>query len=224
MELKTPAGPVSLPDSLKTYDNVRQLTRRFEDEYNRPCELTVSVRWDDRSKNGHNTLSLTADVKEYWDGAWRSTRGGCLHDLIGQVFPELAYALPYHLVSSDGPLHYFANTVFHAGDKDCWGGAKGVQRRSNRSGKLLWQLTASPFTISHSDTEPEAVKNHRFVPVLGEGKPRDLEAARRSACWPDAEDKVLCGSAEELQKVLAQRLPSLMASFKSVIERLGFVY
>jgi len=38
---------------------------------------------------------------------------GCLHDEIRQHFPELAHLIKWHLVSTDGPLHYIANTLYH---------------------------------------------------------------------------------------------------------------
>lgn len=44
-----------------------------------------------------------------------------MHEDIGRVFPEYAHLTKWHLCSSDGPMHYVANTIFHASDKDCWG-------------------------------------------------------------------------------------------------------
>jgi hypothetical protein len=38
----------------------------------------------------------------------------CLHDEIAKAFPELAKYIKWHLCSTDGPMHYVANTVFHA--------------------------------------------------------------------------------------------------------------
>lgn len=224
MNLQTPEGPVIVPDSVRTLDNQRQWRRQFRDDQNQLCELIATVRWDDNCKNGHNTLSLTATLREQCNGIWKETQGGCLHELIAKVFPELAFALPYHLVSADGPLHYFANTQYLAGEKDCWGGLRGVQRRSKKTGKLVWQLPKSPFTVAHSDTEPEPVNGIAFTALLGEGKERELDAARRSACWPEASDELLCAPEPELGAALAQRLPALMQSFKEVVERLGFVY
>lgn len=83
--------------------------------------ITVKIRFDDDCKNGHNTFAITGDI--------RSNRGeeagGCLHDEIAQVFPELAHLIRWHLSSTDGPLHYVANALYHASDRDHWGYAKG---------------------------------------------------------------------------------------------------
>jgi len=58
--------------------------------------------------------------------------------------------------------------------------------------------------------------------ITGEGKERDLQAARNCAIWPDATDDDLIFPG--LEGRLLNRLPGLMAEFKSVMESLGFVY
>jgi hypothetical protein len=71
------------------------------------------------------------------------------------------------------------------------------------------------------------------VPVLveyelwcheGEGKERDLAAARRCAVWPDATDEELCQERPELEAALKARLPALLAEFKQVMLEIGFIY
>jgi hypothetical protein len=66
--------------------------------------FTVCVRYDDECNNGRNTFSITANSRDW---------GGCCHDQIAEAYPELAYFIKWHLVSSDGPLHYVANTLYH---------------------------------------------------------------------------------------------------------------
>lgn len=72
--------------------------------------MTVEIRYDDQCKNGHNTFSITADI--------RSFRGlnacGCLHDEIAEHFPHLKKYIKWHLTSSDEPLYYIENTTHHA--------------------------------------------------------------------------------------------------------------
>lgn len=51
--------------------------------------------------------------------------GGCLHDDFSRLVPELAHLVKYHLVSTKEPMHYIANTMYLASDKDCWGRRKG---------------------------------------------------------------------------------------------------
>lgn len=93
----------------------------------------VLIRHDDECKNGHETFSVTANV---YGGPYQVTdkrkRGygepvisGCCHDVLAAYVPEVAHLIKWHLVSTDGPMHYPANVLYHAGDKDCWGHRKG---------------------------------------------------------------------------------------------------
>lgn len=83
-------------------------------EYGRHAALVVSVRYDDSCGNGHNSFAITGEI--YTPRANRSRNiiaCGCLHDDIIRLFPELKPYVKWHLTSTDGPLHYIANTVFH---------------------------------------------------------------------------------------------------------------
>ncbi|GAF88287.1 unnamed protein product, partial [marine sediment metagenome] len=83
--------------------------------------LRAEIRFDDNCKNGHATFAIVAS-------GWRDGRediGGCCHDEIIKAFPELEPLIQWHLVSTDSPMHYVANTVYHAGNRDCWGLVKG---------------------------------------------------------------------------------------------------
>jgi hypothetical protein len=83
--------------------------------------LIAHVRYDDQCGNGHNTFSITGDirVKNRWD------RGGCIHEDIAKRLPDLAKYIKWHLCNSDGPTGYIPNTIYLAGNKDCWGHAPG---------------------------------------------------------------------------------------------------
>ena len=72
-------------------------------------KVFVNVRYDDTCRNGHNSLGITADIYE----RGRDVGGGCCHELIVEVMPEMAEFIKWHLVSTDGPLHYLANTLYH---------------------------------------------------------------------------------------------------------------
>lgn len=94
---------------------------RSADFYEPGARIRAKVRHDDSCKNGHNSFGITADiVKGRVDLA-----GGCMHDEIAQAFPELAGLIRWHLTSEDEPLHYVANALYHAGNRDCWGLTKG---------------------------------------------------------------------------------------------------
>lgn len=330
MNISTPYGDVTLPDSVRTTDNVKKVVREYLGDKGQQRRLDISIRWDDRCKNGHNTLSLTATDYLNLYGVWKEESGGCLHGLIAQVAPDLAFALPYHLVSADGPMHYLDNTLYlagdrdyngtrageqrklkglpmwqlkvppysvrtsevqpeprkvsyepvrgegkarllnaarrclgateeelpdevlldddrgrltevlkarfpkasvhdianatyHASDRDCHGWRAGEQQRDTATGLLKWRLVTSPFTYKAAAEKP-ADEAFAYEPVMGQGKERELDAARRTAVWPEATDEQLCLPPDELGKLLVQRLGPLMQDFKQVIERLGFVY
>jgi hypothetical protein len=88
------------------------------------------MRFDDQWKNRHNTFAITAEVTTAESRRRRDIQaGGCLHDDIAETFPELASLIPWHLVSTDGPMHYLANTVYHASDRGHDGKRKGEPTR-----------------------------------------------------------------------------------------------
>ena len=87
--------------TIKTERSVKSEYRHFEGH----GRGRVVLRFDDRCGNGHNTFSITVDAQHF---------GGCMHAEIAEVFPEYAHLIKWHLVSTDGPLHYIANTLFHA--------------------------------------------------------------------------------------------------------------
>lgn len=56
-------------------------------------------------------FSITADLYEHG----RDVAGGCMHDEVAEHFPEFAPYIRWHLTSLDGPMHYLANAIYHAG-------------------------------------------------------------------------------------------------------------
>lgn len=96
-------------------------TRRCP-SYGEHAVICAEVRFDDNCRNGHNTFAITADIRDTrYRGARGEIAGGCCHDEIAAAFPELAPLIRWHLTSSDGPMHYIANTVYLAGNRDHWG-------------------------------------------------------------------------------------------------------
>lgn len=87
------------------------------------AQIKAEVRYDDECGNGHNSFAITGEI--YIPGRRDIEAGGCLHEEIAKKFPELAKYIKWHLCSSDGPMHYVANTVYHASDRDHNGKAKG---------------------------------------------------------------------------------------------------
>lgn len=100
--------------------------------YSPTSMLRVEIRFDDECNNRHNTFAITGDIAK---GACFSSDSaleacGCLHDDIAVTFPELAHLIRWHGVTTDSPLHYIANTVYHAGDRDCYGKRAGEVTRT----------------------------------------------------------------------------------------------
>lgn len=88
--------------------------------------VRVKMRFDDECRNGRNDFSITGEVidkRERRDGG--IVMCGCIHEEIARVFPELADLIQWHLTGAEGPMHYIANTVYHASDRDHSGRAKG---------------------------------------------------------------------------------------------------
>lgn len=119
--------------------------------------ISLEIRYDDECGNGHNTFSMTGSC----NGA-----SGCIHDEIQEAFPEFAHLIKWHLCSSDGPMHYLENTIWHAGDRDCHG---------KKAGEVLrWQHAIrfgdSPITHPLSKRLRKFLKSFQFpayTPYVG---------------------------------------------------------
>lgn len=187
------------------------------EEYGRKIRdmvLVVFLRYDDDCGDGHNSFSITGEC----DGNM-----GCIHDTIAKYAPHLIPYLKWHLCSSDGPMYYIENTTYHAGDTDYNGMKKGEKRWCrHRDGTPLWQVPHHTSLIS-SDKQPPNIEWEPYYQI-GEGKERDLDAARRCAIWPDATDEDLCRPKEELTILLNNRVVPIMWEFKEAMDSLGFVY
>lgn len=221
--------------------------------------LSVDMRFDDNCRNGHNTFAITGEVfdpsikrSRYNDGI---VACGCVHDEIEKVFPELRDFIKWHLTSSDGPMHYVANAVYLAGDRDCWGLRKGERAPlRTRNGATMWDLvavTGGPHGVGvafskhaygeyigadtvplfilqehYTGENPPATPHLRWVVSerVGEGKERELDAARRAAIWPEATDEELMQDPEALRAQLEARLPALQEAFKSAMLGAGFLW
>jgi hypothetical protein len=205
---------------------------RFVKGYERDAQLRVELRYDDEHGNGHNTFAITGDVFVIHHGRRVDLACGCLHEDIARVFRGLAPLIPWHLCSDDGPLHYVANTVYLAGDRDHWGLRAGeTYQLKTRDGVPMWTLETTAgeplYKLERSATGdvPPAAPVLRWAPALraGEGKARDLDAARRVAIWPDAPDDVLTLERPALTAKLLERLPGLLATFRDLMTAAGFV-
>lgn len=113
----------------------KKQTKTFRKDYTedgKPCVIIAEVRYDDECGNGHNSFGITGTLYDSYRCPGESTvqssgktlyccGGGCIHDEIAKHFPHLKPFIKWHLTSSDGPMHYIANTVYLAGTADCSG-------------------------------------------------------------------------------------------------------
>lgn len=97
-------------------------------EDGRKYRIRAELRFDDECKNGHESFSITGSVHEYGIKGYRREpfMCGCIHEEIAKHFPELVHLIKWHLTSTDGPMHYVANTVYSAGNRDCNGREAGA--------------------------------------------------------------------------------------------------
>lgn len=219
-----------------TKKQIKTFGPRFFTEHGTKYRITAKAQYDDKCGNGHNTFSLTADIDEARGNGWRESSGGCLHEEIAKHFPELAPLIKWHLVSSDESMHYMSHAVFLAGERDCHGLLKGEFRQHTSRGAQadgvagvpLWELV-----LPEGGRKMEVYAHEKPAPVTlewraygrtGEGKARELSAARSYAVWPDATDEEL--TAPGLADRLAARLPALMADFALAMtsDPLNFVF
>lgn len=205
--------------------------------------IRFEARFDDNCRNGHNDFAITGEVWAATHGGRKIGRdmvaGGCIHEDIAKHFPEVAHVIKWHLTGEAGPMHYAANAVYLADNRDHYGLLAGERRqiRNGRTGVLAWHLVAIDdageeveiHTLQkyrYSETQPPATHRLEYRPWyrIGEGKPRDLDAARRVAIWPDATDEELSVEPAELRAALEARLPALLAEFRAMIDGSGFLW
>ena len=96
--------------------------RRVIEGWGAGATIYVEVRFDDQCNNGHESFAITAEIRR--PGRRDCEACGCLHDEIAKVFPELAPLIKWHLVSTNSPMHYVANTLYQASDRDHNGKAR----------------------------------------------------------------------------------------------------
>lgn len=101
--------------SILTKRQKKTVTKSGITEYGEKCDLVIEIRYNDECGNGHNSFAITADLYKAGrrsENAWLS--GGCQHELIEKHALELKPYIKWHLTSSDGPMHYVANSMYHA--------------------------------------------------------------------------------------------------------------
>lgn len=155
--------------------------------------LVVNLRFDDECNNGHETFAITADL---YDSRQKRDRGivacGCLHDDIAKHFPEFARLIPWHLTSTDGPIHYLENTMY-------WLGFRGwTDGKPSSPPKLDYARKTAVWPDM-----PESMLAPKLGDTLG------YKAAQRDKGAP-------------VEAALMARLPALLERFKADMLAVGF--
>lgn len=184
--------------------------------------VAAYIEWYRCGNNKHKHLSITGTVS---DQTWQFAETlGAVHGDIAKAYPELAHILKWHMCTLEGPTYYLANTLYHASND----GAGEVRHAPIAPGSKImapmWERDrprGGHAGIKVSATRPpDEVLSWR--PVLREGKPRNFEAARETAVWPDATDEQLSLPREQLTALLVERLPGLLQQFRADMTALGF--
>lgn len=267
-------------------DDQRIRNQQFVSEWREYTEdgqhyrIKFTIRHDDESNNGHESFSITGETQEKRGNHWREDSFGCVHDLIQRHFPEVSHLIKWHLCSTDGPMHYIANTLYFAGNRDHNGLTKDEPSTNPKHQQYFIKFGNSPIERKVSDrlrnfilSNPEYILDevhheregktygpkYQFAgmdcrwhecpfdssaecrqwlealteceihwvirPTLfGQGKPRELDSARKSAIWPEATDDQLMSDPIVLKGLLEDRLPGLIESFKQDIESTGLMF
>ncbi len=76
-------------------------------------KTVIKLTLDDDCRNGHEDFSLTADIYEKTPHGWRDSGGGCCHEHILKIKPELAPFAALHLSTFEGvPMHSASNAWY----------------------------------------------------------------------------------------------------------------
>ena len=140
----------TLPSSILTKNQKKHIIKHFK-ENDKNYTLFINLRFDDECNNGHNSFAVTGSLyRGSYEVAPKNEKYllscGSIHDDITKYAPELAYLIKWHLTSTDGPMHYLANTLYNASDLDCWGRKKGEPYNFTRKLKF----DNSPFLYKPS--------------------------------------------------------------------------
>ena len=135
---------MQLPESVLVKKQVKNYEKTFK-ENNIDHRIVFEVRYDDECGNGHNSFSIKATIysdEHSSDNRYFVTKE-CIHEEISKHFPELKHLVKWDLINSDGPMHYVANTTYHARTREDMNIALDVPTRFEKRLKF----DSIPFTF-----------------------------------------------------------------------------
>ena len=143
-----------------------------------PESIIIRLRYGDSCHNDHNSFGITADVYEphrqpheprivHRNGKtlWLSSCG-CQHEtilkrakrIVGDGWSiDISQAIKFHLCSTDGPMHYIANTLYH------------VENRNLEYARIsaIWP-EATKEELFRTPTELNGILRARLPKLMGE--------------------------------------------------------
>lgn len=136
-----------------------------------PCKMIVTIRYDDKCNNGHNSFAITANLydrgyirneafvtlstgKKRWLGSC-----GCLHDHIAKYFPELQKYIKWHLCEGVEPMYYIENSLY-------WLGLRNAPKADFENFKSTAIWPEAPLIALEWDEKTATAKLNERLPAL----------------------------------------------------------
>jgi hypothetical protein len=222
--------------------------------WGKSARLHAKIRFDDSMRNGHASFAITGTISGAARSCDNGTIGCAHDDIAAifpELAHLIRWHLcatdgPMHYVAS---AIYLAGDRDSSGLR----AGESRQIRNGRTGELCWTLeavnapgvrisgtptgdkyreaaTVPLFILENSvNCDGECLPPApalQWVPWLrhGEGKARELDAARRVAVWPDATDAELSVDPETLKAALEARLPALIEAFRADMTAAGLLW
>ena len=139
-------GSTKAPTEIANQKWISESRRVSSSDWGPGRVIKCEIRHDDKCKNGRPSFSITGHIERPGARDWDA--GGCIHEEIARYFPELRPLIQWHLCSTDGPLHYIANTLYHMKETDTNG------LREGQPGGWKYALTFGDNPILHKLKTP----------------------------------------------------------------------
>lgn len=206
------------------------MSTKKQRQLDRPQHNTQTTNTKEKEKTMKNQSILTKNQKKNFRADWTDANGA--HVLIAQVRHDDECGNGHNTFSITGTLYgkrgdrRDESETTKNGDvlyvESCGCIHEEIAKRIPALAPFLkWHLTSTDEPL-HYITNTIYLAGDRDWKLRK--KARELEAARRSALWPEATDADLMQETEALRAALVARHPALMAEFRAAVESLGFIY
>lgn len=114
---------------MNTSNNLQYTTSKVYTNDQGTYRIKVSIRLNDECRNGHQDFAITADIREKTSrGGFRDYMGGCCHDEVLEVFPELKQFVDLHLCDYMGaPTHAASNGYYIMNEEGAEAGGRYIR-------------------------------------------------------------------------------------------------